>query len=272
MEKKAWEKDARLVGGTPVWVVIGLKTTEITIGMKTHFAKALRSLFFAFLAGLTLTSCLYEEDPGPIQELEKDFAFLDFDRLEMGDAFIITVEQSSIFSVKVKGDRRNINDLEVDKIGSTLRIRYNHSENRQYATYITITMPYVRGINFSGASSSTITGFNEIAEMDFTLSGASVSQLEVESQIIHLNISGASRLTATGKATSMEATVSGASIFSAFGLETEETTIEASGASKANVLALTQLNATASGASHILYRGTPQVNSSVSGISSIAAD
>lgn len=260
------------MGVYPVHVVISLKNNRNNIGMKTHFVNTLRSLFLVSFLGIALTSCLYEEDPGPIQELEKEYAILDFDRLEMGDAFIIHVEQSSVFSVKAKGDRRNINDLEVDKIGTTLRIRYRHSENRQYATHITITLPYVRGINFSGASSSTVTGFNEVAEMDFTLSGASVSQLEVESQTLHFNISGASRLTATGKAVSIDATVSGASIFSAFGLETEEATLEASGASKANVLTLTTLNATASGASHILYRGAPQVNSSVSGASSVSAD
>jgi Putative auto-transporter adhesin, head GIN domain len=234
--------------------------------------KALRiALAIPFLAVL-LTSCLYEEDPGPIQELEKEYAILDFDRLEMGDAFVITVEQSDIFSVNVRGDRRNLDDLDVDKIGTTLRIRFRHHENRQYATYITVTMPYVKGINFSGATTSTVTGFTEIAELDFTLSGASVSQLNIASQQLRLNLSGASKLTATGHATSLQATVSGASIYSGFGLTADDAIVDASGASKINVMAATKLNATASGASMILYRGTPTVNSSVSGASSIQAD
>jgi hypothetical protein len=78
-------------------------------------------LFVAFL----LSSCMDNEDPGPEQFETRDFAILDFDRLEMGDAFVITVKQSEFYSIHARGDRRNLNDLEVNKIGSTLKIRFD---------------------------------------------------------------------------------------------------------------------------------------------------
>lgn len=234
--------------------------------------KLVMGLLIVPLLALVFTACNYEEDPGPLQELEKEYALLDFDRLEMGDAFIITVQQSPIYSVKVRGDRRNLNDLDVDKIGTTLRIRYREFQNRQYATYVTITMPNVKGINFSGASTSTISGFSELTELDCTFSGASVAQLNVQAQSVNLNLSGASKMTATGKAAILKATVSGASIYSGFGFETEDATLDVSGASKANVFANVTLRATASGASSILYRGNASVTPSVSGASSIQPD
>ena len=62
---------------------------------------------------LTFASCDYSEDPGPLQEIEKEFSETDFDRLEIGDALHIDVEQGNFFEISVRGDRRNVNDLEV---------------------------------------------------------------------------------------------------------------------------------------------------------------
>jgi hypothetical protein len=237
--------------------------------MKTH------KYLLAVFAGLVsiLTSCsYYEEDPGPKQSLEEDYAILDFDRLEMGDAFIISVEQSNIYSVSVRGDSRNLDDLEVEKVGSTLRVRYTHSENRQYPTYVTITMPVLKGANFSGACISTVTGFTDLDQFDFTLSGASVAQVDVEAIAADLNISGASKVTISGQASSLHATVSGASTYSGFAFPVEAATVEASGGSKINVKANSTLKATASGASVILYRGGAAVTPNVSGASTIQED
>ncbi|MEJ0030811.1 MAG: DUF2807 domain-containing protein [Bacteroidota bacterium] len=76
----------------------------------------LLALLLAF-AVFTITSCQIE-DPGPLQEQTKEYSILDFERLEMGDALDVTVEQGNMFSVSVTGDRRNIDDLEVNVVGS----------------------------------------------------------------------------------------------------------------------------------------------------------
>src|ERR1044071_5862185 len=99
------------------------------------------SIVLIILSAAVLTSCYETEDPGPIQETEKEFSEVDFDRLEMGDAFNITVEQGEFFKISARGDRRNIDDLSVKKVGSTLIIRFDDNRNRRHDTYITITMP-----------------------------------------------------------------------------------------------------------------------------------
>ncbi len=227
---------------------------------------------FLFIAML-LTSCFNnEEDPGPLQADERDFSILGFERLEMGEGLHVTVLQGAAYSVHVRGDRRNINDLDVRKTGATLKVTFHDFGNRDHTTYVTITMPELIGVNFSGASNSTIRGFKEASSFDLTLSGASVSQLDMEAVRTDFNLSGASRLTVSGRADKMVAKVSGASEIHTYNLNTMNADVDASGASKIKVFASATLNAVANGASEIYYRGNATVNASASGASKIKAD
>lgn len=207
------------------------------------------------LAALSLTSCSENEDRGPIQQEEKEYSIIDFNRLEVGDAIDVTVVQGPEFSVNVSGDRRNIDDLEIKRIDYTLRVKFDRSDrwdDRQYTTYLTITMPSLNGVSFSGAVKSDISGFsNEL--MDIKLSGA--SQLKIDGFARNLNVD-----------------LSGASKLRGFELETGITTIDASGASDAEILATEELNAKASGASDIRYRGNPRIAVSTSGASTVQAE
>lgn len=241
--------------------------------MKTQKILLAAALFGSLT--MCLTSCFENQDPGPIQEQEKEYSILDFDRLEIGDALNVTVTQGPMYSVKVKGDRRNIDDLEVKTIGTTLRMRFDNDrrgDNRQYTTYVTITMPALNGALFSGAVTSKISGFVSDGSFDLTLSGASTSQTDINASSVKLNLSGASELNLAGASTTLEAVVSGASELRGFDMEAVNATVEASGASKIRVLATQNLNATASGASDIRYRGNPVLNSNSSGASTIGAD
>src|SRR5690349_24595682 len=100
--------------------------------MKT-VCKSILSISLIALAGMFFTSC-ETEDPGPIQETERQYSVVDFDRLEMGDAFNITIEKSPFFEISVKGDRRNEDDLSVRKEGSTLVIEFDEQRNRVHDT------------------------------------------------------------------------------------------------------------------------------------------
>ena len=220
----------------------------------------------------TFYSCTELEDPGPLQSTEKEYAVIDFDRLEMGSAFHIQVEQSHTFSIQVKGDRRNIDDLEVYKRGGTLIIEYSHNDSRKHDTYITIKMPALRSVNFSGASVSTIEGFESDGEIDFYLSGASTAQLDAGYRQVNLVISGASNLRMYGLGDEINAQLTGASLLSAFDYPVRAINVEASGASDVKVTASDALDVVASGASSVSYRGNPTINSTVSGSSTIVRD
>jgi hypothetical protein len=228
--------------------------------------------YMLIIASATLLTSCYTEDPGPIQEYDKDFAVADFDQLQMGDAFNITVVQGELFQVKATGDRRNIDDLIVQKEGSTLIIRYDNSRNRKHNTAITITMPVIQKGSFSGASDSRISGFTDLEKLNLHLSGASVCQLNVNAGKVDAIVSGPSYLYMSGAGDNIRADLSGASVMKAFHYAVESANIKASGASDGNVLVTGTLDAFATGASVITYRGNPAVTSEVSGASTVRQD
>jgi hypothetical protein len=238
--------------------------------MRNKTIKLLALAMVAFVPFL-LSSC-YTEDPGDLQPMEKTYELVDFDRLEMGDDFVIRVEQGNYFSITARGDERNINDLIVRKEGSTLVVRFDDNNNRKHDTYIDITMPELHEVNFSGASNSVITGFSHDGVFKISLSGASVSQLELDGAVTDLSLSGASTLTLTGSSSELSAGVSGASVLRAFNFPVEEAYVNASGASSVKVSVADKLNVVASGASSVFYRGAPAVTSNVSGGSSVQQD
>ena len=229
--------------------------------------------FYGILAIVlfAITSCDYSEDPGPIQYNEEVYTVSDFNRLNIGDAMHVTVVQGAFYEVNAKGDRRNLDDLEVSKVGNTLVARFTKNRNRRHTTYITISMPELEGANFYGATTATVGGF-EPDEFTINLLGASYVQIDISAIIITANLSGASNLTLSGSSEKVISDVSGASLLKAYPLDAEDFTITASGASHAYVKASETLIAEASGASSILYRGDAVVTSHVSGASSILKD
>lgn len=234
--------------------------------------KSLNPLFLLFALSAVLFSCS-EEDPGPKQNDERSFAIVDFDRLEISEALDVAVQQGSSFSVQARGDSRNINDLEVYKNGNTLRIKFDNNRNRQYTTYIMITMPVIRGLDFSGAVNGRINGFTEkISRFDLSMSGASTGQLDIEAEEVYALLTGASNLRIYGNGKRIEASVSGASLFTAFDYPVETARLTVTGASHAKINASTQLNVSASGASEVLYRGAPQLEADVTGASTLKKD
>lgn len=224
----------------------------------------------AFTAVLT-TSCMFDEDPGPIREVERDYSFSDFDRLDMGDAFNVVVEQGSEFTIHVKGDERNIEDLVVDRDGDKLKFRYRSGQrmhSRQYTTYVTITMPSLHGAALSGAVTADLLGFEE-TDFDLSLSGASIANVTITAQNVHFDLSGASKLFIEGSSTNMDASLAGASMLTGMDFPVENADVDLSGASHVQVNVSTNLKASASGASSVIYKGSPSVDSSLSGASTI---
>jgi Putative auto-transporter adhesin, head GIN domain len=234
--------------------------------------KSLNSLFVLFGLSLALFSC-NEEDPGPKQNDDRSFAVVDFDRLEISEALDVTVQQGSSFSVQARGDSRNVNDLHVYKNGNTLRIKFDNNRNRQYTTYITITMPLILGVDFSGAVNGRVNGFTEpISRFDLSMSGASTGQIDVKANEVFALVTGASNVRIIGIGKKIEASVSGASQFTAFDYPVEMAKLTVTGASHAKINATAQLNVNASGASEVIYKGTPQLEENVTGASKVKRD
>ncbi|WP_128545924.1 head GIN domain-containing protein [Larkinella soli] len=227
---------------------------------------------FFILVLVTLTSCDYDRI-GPYEEDDRTYGLTNFDRLDIGSAFNIKVEQGSAFRVEARGNRNDLDDLEIYTSNGTLHAQFRRNRSRRrYDLYINITMPTLRGVEFSGASRSTIDGFQGLRELDITLTGASKSTVDVAADRLNFDLSGASDLDISGGTGLLRGELSGASSLYAFEFPVDEAELDLSGASSARVRVAKRLDVTASGASNVRYRGTPELRSRLSGSSSVTKD
>jgi len=105
---------------------------------------------------------------------------------------------------------------------------------------------------------------------ELRVSGASVAEIRgVDARHFLVEISGASSVTAAGRADRQTLTLSGASVYVAGRLSTHTTHVLMSGASSAVVNASERLEGSISGASQVVYIGRPAVDVSASGGSSV---
>ncbi|MCU0443527.1 MAG: DUF2807 domain-containing protein [Microscillaceae bacterium] len=209
------------------------------------------------------------EDIGPYQEDFRTYDFSGFDYLKIAAGAKVHIRQGSSYSIMVRGDRRNLDDLGVRVQGSTLVFDYVNYRKRKYANEYTITMPTLKGFEFSGATHSEIIGFNNLSALEIRLSGASTSNFEGEAQQITAHLSGASRLSLIGKTKFLTVEASGGAEVQAYALASARAQVKVSGGSEARISVSQNLSAEATGGSQVRYRGNPTVSSQTSGGGSV---
>ncbi|MBO9615193.1 MAG: DUF2807 domain-containing protein [Dyadobacter sp.] len=208
------------------------------------------------------------------QETRK-FSVSGFNKLSIGSAFKIDVKQGGSFSVTATGRSEDLEDMESAVKSGTLHLGYKNKDwNKNRKTVeISITMPALEGVDFSGASKANVARFTGVKNMEIEVSGASQVTMSVAAPKVAVDLSGASSLTLTGEGDVLTGDVSGASSLKGRDFSAKTVNIDASGASSAAVLASNTVNAEASGASSIRYSGgAKDIHSSTSGASSVKRD
>ena len=239
--------------------------------MKTIFRSQLMLAMLASALVVVASSFSSKQDDSRIS---RTYDLKGFDRLSLGSAFEISVTKGD-YSVKVEGRKQDIDDLEAGVSAGKLRIRYKDSlgwgRNRKRVT-VTVSMPTLKGLDLSGATTSRVSGFNDLGTLDLDISGASKSDIQVKAQKIIMDASGASSITLTGNANRIEGEVSGATSIRAYDFPVKEAFLDVSGASNVRVSVNGKMEVEASGASSVRYRGTASVRSNTSGASSVKSE
>ncbi|HET7897562.1 MAG TPA: head GIN domain-containing protein [Flavisolibacter sp.] len=194
-----------------------------------------------------------------------------FNSLDVGGALEVRIRQDATASVRVETDENLQEYVETYLDGSTLVIHnkqgYNLDPSKDIIIYV--SAPEWKDLDVSG--SSKLMGENTLNanELGLHVSGASEMNLEVKTRKLETDMSGSSSIQLRGSAETASSEVSGASHLRCLDLQTNETTLEMSGASDAEVTAEKQLNVEASGASHVRYRGNANIDQKSSGASSV---
>jgi hypothetical protein len=234
----------------------------------------MKAFVFVLLTATLFASCRFlggerVRGNGNIVTVQRNMG--DFNSIDAGGAVEVRVRQDAAHSVRVETDENLLEYLEIFKDGNTLVIQpqkgYNLQPSDEVIVYV--AAPEFRVINVSGAS--RIMGENRISgnTLELGASGASEIQMDVSLSKLQADLSGSSALQLKGNAARFEAEGSGASKFKCLDLVTDETSLDISGATDAEITANKQLNIEASGASNVDYRGNPSISQNSSGASSV---
>ncbi|WP_215234735.1 head GIN domain-containing protein [Dyadobacter linearis] len=234
--------------------------------------KVISSVLFSFVC---LQSCVYVESDDNIPPRgthTETYDLKNFDELEMGDAFQVKVVAGPGFSVSATGELNDLDDLDIFVHDGKLVARYDGWRNNRKRMDIEIVMPAVEEVNFSGAVNAKLLGFENLPSLNIELSGASRCEFDGSAREMDFELTGASRLKLFGNSKFLDGELSGASQLHAFDLPVEESELNVSGASQAEVSVSRLLKVDASGASAVRYKGNPAIDKRLSGGSTLRAE
>ncbi|MGI8788238.1 MAG: head GIN domain-containing protein [Pyrinomonadaceae bacterium] len=173
-----------------------------------------------------------------------------FSKIDAGGAMNVEVSIQKNFSVEVQADDNLLANIKTETSGDTLKIYSEDRISPKTRISIKISMPEIKGLDVSGASSGNVSNVN--------------------ADSLELKASGASKIKIDGTAKELNADASGNSTIDAENLKAEDADVDASGASSATVSASGDLKVEASGASKIAYVGEPKnIKQNSSGASSV---
>jgi hypothetical protein len=240
-------------------IVDEVETSKGVLEMKKRFL-VLASILVALLIGCAPASGQITLR-GSGRMVTEEPALSGFDRVRASQAFQIDIRQGETFRVVVRVDDALVDVLRVRKVGDTLEIGLEPGDGydiRNARMEAEVTMPELRGLDLSGASHVTLSGFRSESVLDLELSGSSSVRGEVEAGETRIDLSGASRARLSGSTRDLQARVSGASTGELSRFAAADARVDASGASEISVNAR-RLQVEASGAAHVTYGGDAAV-------------
>ncbi|UJH92348.1 DUF2807 domain-containing protein [Antarcticibacterium sp. 1MA-6-2] len=95
---------------------------------------------------------------------EEEFELKNFEGVRLVGAFNVEIRQAKEFSVKAKGKKENLKNLQLEVVDGTLTASCSPGNSNLQETILEITMPVLKSADLHGATSSIITGFNESRE------------------------------------------------------------------------------------------------------------
>lgn len=192
-----------------------------------------------------------------------------FSGIKVGGAFEVYLSQSNTESLTIEADENLMSVIETEVRGNTLVISTRENIQDSKKLNIFISFKDIDNLNISGACNLKSKGMLNFSSLKFDGSGASEIDLQLTTNKLSCNFSGASDIEFSGNAKICDIEISGAAELKAFDLETDEMELRVSGAADARVNASKYLKINASGAASVQYVGNPNIDQHTSGASSI---
>lgn len=191
--------------------------------------------------------------------ITKELDLHGFDQVKVSGGFVAHINRADTYSVVVRLHENLEEYLRLEAPGRTLEIGLdpNLSILGTATREVEISMPELAGLELSGATRGTISGFESTADLSVEVSGASKLDGDIQTGDSSFEVSGASTVDLSGSGEGLVLDASGASTADLSDFAVNDADVEASGASTAKVNTSGRLDAEASGASRVLYLGDP---------------
>jgi hypothetical protein len=177
----------------------------------------------------------------------RQFNYSDFTQVDIDSAFEFEITQSGSYGVSVTADDNLFEYIQVSKAGDTLEVGLGTVPSLGPVTLkAEVTMPQLAGLNISGASRGTASGFSSTDSLDITVDGASSLELtEISAGDVNLDVFGASQATGELTAGDVDFDIDGASTVQLEG-SANDIVVNADGASRVKLAGFTVNNANVS--------------------------
>lgn len=195
-----------------------------------------------------------------------------FKNIDASGTYQVYITQGNGPSVKVKADENLLSYIITEVRGNTLYIytRKGYQLHTEVKLKVYASMKEVEELKLSGVCGLYTDAPIQADRLKLNMSGATKGLLKISATELDADISGATHLKVEGKVGTAKLDVSGAGEINATALETDNASIDASGAAKVSIQSNQKLRVTASGAAVVRYKGHPtEVSQSISGIGKI---
>ncbi len=220
----------------------------------------------------------------------QEMDFTDFTKLEISHVFQAKVARANSCSISITVDDNLLEYVVVRKSGNTLHIYLEGGYTYIGTTkLVEITMPEIDKLRLSGASRAEISGFRSSDRLEFEASGVSSLDIDdlkagdtsfeilsgsnvsggIEIASGKFNVSNGSTIDLEGFASDISIEATGASHANLANLSVSNATVKMNGASTVTVNASSTVDGDVSGASRLIYLGNPTLTIEMSGDSSV---
>jgi hypothetical protein len=206
-----------------------------------------------------MTGCGSIPITGSGNVVTQEEAITGFDKVDISYSFEANISQGDTFSVVIRVDDNLVEYLQVVKLGNTLQIGLvpNHPDIRSATLEAEVTMPELAGLDLTGASHVTITGFKSAQALVVDASGASHLRGDIEAGDLTFNLDGGSEVMLTGSAENATIKASGSGEIDLSAFSVVDANVEAGGASQVTVNVSGRLDVDASNGAEVYYLGSP---------------
>jgi hypothetical protein len=195
-----------------------------------------------------------------------------FKSISTSGNYNVYIQQGTKNDIQIEADDNLLPFIETTVRGNELQINtkkgYELKPTRTVNVYVTIEE--LEGLNSSGMGGFYSKNSLKGDKVVFSFSGSTVANVDLNSNILNVRISGSSSLNLKGNIPQTRYGISGSGKVDAFALRSDNVKVEVSGTGNLDLYADKKLDVSVSGISNVRYKGNATINQSSSGVSKVS--